>query len=226
MVSSLARTLRLFAVVALFATLLAATPSSAAVPDKPFTSTGCDAYSDSVARLYTAGLGRQPEQGGFEFWLVEYTFGRWDLPRMATFFSQSPEFAESYGDPTNREFVEIMYRNVLDREGEPGGVEFWTGELDTGQRDRATVLLNFAESPENITNSGTTQPALGPFNAGLTDPWTCTGWTPPDPGDTRNCSDFTTQAEAQAWFDYYHPAYGDIAKLDFDNNLVPCESLP
>lgn len=49
---------------------------------------------------------------------------------------------------------------------------------------------------------------------------------PPNPGDTKNCSDFDTWEEAQAWFDTYYPYYGDVAKLDADNNLIACESLP
>lgn len=156
-----------------------ATPVSAEVPGKPFTATGCTEYTDSVARLYTAGLGRAPEVGGFEFWVTEYMAGRYSLASMAVFFTQSPEFAESYGDPSNLDFVEIMYRNVLGRDGEPGGVEFWTGELDAGNRRRATVLLNFAESPENITNSGTTTPILGDFNAGqVAGVWSCENPTP------------------------------------------------
>ena len=49
---------------------------------------------------------------------------------------------------------------------------------------------------------------------------------PPNPGNSVNCSDFTTQAEAQAWFDFYYPWYGDVAFLDSDNDLIACESLP
>jgi hypothetical protein len=49
---------------------------------------------------------------------------------------------------------------------------------------------------------------------------------PPNPGDTKNCSDFQTQHEAQAWFDYYYPYYGDVAQLDGDNDRIACESLP
>jgi hypothetical protein len=49
---------------------------------------------------------------------------------------------------------------------------------------------------------------------------------PPNPGDTKNCSDFATWQEAQAWFDLYFPHYGDIAKLDQDNDGIACESLP
>ena len=50
--------------------------------------------------------------------------------------------------------------------------------------------------------------------------------TPPNPGDSKNCSDFSTQAAAQEWFDLYFPYYGDIANLDADGDGVACESLP
>lgn len=49
---------------------------------------------------------------------------------------------------------------------------------------------------------------------------------PPNPGDTKNCSDFATQAEAQAWHDLYFPFYGDVANLDGDGDGIACESLP
>ena len=145
--------------------LIASPPAGASVPDKPFTQTQCEGDSDSVARLYTAGLGRQPEQGGFDFWITEYTLGTWTFPRMAEFFVSSPEFAESYGTLTQDEFIRQLYRNVLGREGEAGGVTFWNGEMSAGMT-RATVLMRFAESPENIANSGTVEPTLGPFNEG------------------------------------------------------------
>lgn len=213
------RMLELVCVLSALGAMTVIEPAGAAVPGKDFTETGCDGYSDSVARLYTAGLDREPEQGGFEFWMTEYTAGRWDLPRMATFFTQSPEFQESYGELSDDGFIRQLYRNVLDREGEAGGVAFWNEQMQLGM-DRGTVLLRFAESPENIANSGTTEPPLGPFNAGVTGPWTC------NPGDAVNCSDFATQAEAQFWHDQHFPLYGDIARLDQDANGVACESLP
>jgi len=51
--------------------------------------------------------------------------------------------------------------------------------------------------------------------------------TPPaNPGDSKNCSDFKTYAEAKAWFDTYFPYYGDVAHLDANGDGRPCESLP
>ena len=143
------------------------------MPDKPFTATQCEGYSDSVARLYTAGLGREPEQGGFDFWINEYTFGNWTFSGMANFFVNSPEFQESYGALTQDEFIRQLYRNVLGREGETGGITFWNDQMTAGMT-RATVLMRFAESPENITNSGTVEPILGPFNEGRPEgAWRC-----------------------------------------------------
>ncbi len=49
---------------------------------------------------------------------------------------------------------------------------------------------------------------------------------PANPGNSKNCSDFATYQEAKAWFDLYYPYYGDVAQLDADNDLKPCESLP
>jgi hypothetical protein len=48
---------------------------------------------------------------------------------------------------------------------------------------------------------------------------------PANPGDTKNCSDFATYAQAKAWFDTYFPYYGDVAKLDQDGDGIPCEGL-
>lgn len=150
--------------------------AGAAVPGQPFTETGCEEYSDSVARLYQAGLDRAPEQGGFEFWLDAYTSGQWTFVRMAEFFVTSDEFQSSYGQLTDTDFVSQLYRNVLGREGEATGIEFWTEQMDIGM-SRSTVLLRFAESPENIAKTETSPPAFGPFNDGWSEPWTCTEGT-------------------------------------------------
>lgn len=49
---------------------------------------------------------------------------------------------------------------------------------------------------------------------------------PPNPGDIKGCSDFSTYEDALKWFEYYRPWYGDVARLDRDNDGVPCPKLP
>jgi hypothetical protein len=48
---------------------------------------------------------------------------------------------------------------------------------------------------------------------------------PANPGDTKNCTSFSTWREAQNWFEYYRPYYGDVARLDGNNDGIACESL-
>lgn len=49
----------------------------------------------------------------------------------------------------------------------------------------------------------------------------------PCDADSLNCSDFITQSQAQACFNYcMEQGQGDIHRLDRDNNGIVCESLP
>ena len=48
---------------------------------------------------------------------------------------------------------------------------------------------------------------------------------PTHPGDVRDCGDFATWAAANDYFWTYLPSYGDVARLDSDDDQVPCEGL-
>jgi Domain of unknown function (DUF4214) len=61
----------------------------------------------------------------------------------------SPEFQVTYAGTDNRGFVAKLYENVLDRAGEPGGLAFWSGNLDAGHASRADVVVGFSEAPEH-----------------------------------------------------------------------------
>ncbi len=152
------------------------TPADASVPGLSFTSTGCDDHSDAVVRLYTAAFDRLPERSGFNFWFDAYTDGRHTLPSMAEFFVDSPELTATYGSLNDEQFIDRLYRNVLNRPADIVGRLFWLEEINNGAT-RATILLRFSESPENVANSGTAEPALGYYNSGHTGPWECEGLT-------------------------------------------------
>ncbi len=102
-----------------------------------------------IVRLYDTVFDRAPDAGGLEFWNNASHTGL-GLRDLATFFISAPEFASTYGEPTNRGFVEAMYRNVLDRPGEAEGIAFWTNALDAGLADRPQVVVGFSESAEHV----------------------------------------------------------------------------
>ena len=110
-----------------------------------------------IARLYQAVLGRTPDAGGLTFWRGTLANGN-TLGAMADAFAGSPEFLATYGTLTNREFVRALYLNTLGREGDGGGLDFWTTVLVTGAMSRSNVVLGFSESAEHQAR---TAPAIG-----------------------------------------------------------------
>ncbi len=109
----------------------------------------------SVYRLYCSYFLRYPDQGGFNFWLTTFSDGTMNLDEISEFFATSDEFNIRYGTLTNREFVELIYRNILERPAEPGGFNFWLGEIDNGNRTRGQVMLFFSQSDEFKAKTGT-----------------------------------------------------------------------
>lgn len=113
-----------------------------------------DDPTGSVYRLYNAYFDRAPDAGGSCFW-VRRMVGGLPLNDVSDSFAASEEFIDTYGSLTNRAFVELVYTNVLGREGEISGVRFWTNELDEARRTRGEVMAGFSESPEHIERTGT-----------------------------------------------------------------------
>ena len=105
-----------------------------------------------VVRLYFAYFGRIPDYGGLQFWINYYKAGH-SLDEISNSFASSPEFQNTYGPVTNSQYVALVYQNVLGRMADPGGLDFWTSQLDTGQRSRGQVMLAFSESAEYVSLS-------------------------------------------------------------------------
>jgi len=124
---------------------------------------GCPEITDAVDRLYDAYFDRPGDEAGLTYWTERWSTAGIDLVSMSRFFSSSAEFTERYGSLENREYVELVYRNVLHRNPDQNGLAYWTGRLDRGL-DRGTLMLLFSESPEFATTSATIPSPFGPFN--------------------------------------------------------------
>ncbi|MEL7139868.1 MAG: peptidylprolyl isomerase [Pseudomonadota bacterium] len=106
----------------------------------------------AVALLYEVGLNRDGvlDFEGYNFWIDRFEDGR-PFDAIAQRFLESNEFEAAFGpvdELGDRELVQQFYRNVLDREGEQSGVDFWTGRLSDPNFDRADLLVRFAFSAE------------------------------------------------------------------------------
>jgi hypothetical protein len=86
-----------------------------------------------------------------------------------------------------------------------------------------------ARPPAKSTAPNTTRPTpkkTSTTKKPSTKPTTKKSTAPPAQPADRNCSDFSTHAQAQAWFEKYYPYYGDFANLDAEGDGIACESLP
>ena len=116
-----------------------------------------------VARLYLAYFLRRPDDEGFEYWVGVRRNGR-SLAQISTDFATSGEFVGRYGALSNRQFVDLVYRNVLLRGPDSAGLNHWAGALDRGV-PRGTVMLGFSESAEfrnRMTDEVASIEAVGP----------------------------------------------------------------
>ena len=112
--------------------------------------TGLDTDDAKMFRLYNAAFKRLPDADGLKYWIKQYTTGINDDRTVASSFLGSAEFKERYGkDVTNAKYVETLYVNVLGRDYDQEGYNYWLGNLNKGVETRYELLLGFAESVEN-----------------------------------------------------------------------------
>ena len=115
--------------------------------------TGLRTESAEMFRLYQAAFDRFPDASGFKYWVDNYISGRNSSRVIASSFVESDEFKSRYGENTsNEKFVETLYENVLDREYDQSGYDYWVGSLNQGNEERYEVLLGFSESDESLEN--------------------------------------------------------------------------
>ena len=107
-----------------------------------------------IWRLYQAYFLRQPDAAGLDYWLE--VSAELSHIEVSQYFELSDEFTNRYGTLSDSEFLGLIYANVLCRNPDGEGFEYWLDFLTTGQLTRAYMLVYFAESAEYIGFTETT----------------------------------------------------------------------
>lgn len=103
-----------------------------------------------VYRLYQAAFNRAPDKSGLAHWIAQADSGV-PLIDIANAFANSVEFAQTYGDLTNRQFVSQTLFNILRENAEADVVGWWQSQIDSYAMTRAQTLFSFSEATENQT---------------------------------------------------------------------------
>ena len=106
-----------------------------------------DAY-----RLYKAAFDRTPDEVGLGYWIKTLDSGTNTLLKVSQGFINSPEFIKLNGvASSNAIFITNLYKFVLKRTPDAAGYQYWDTLLGNNNASaRAYVLVDFANSPENI----------------------------------------------------------------------------
>ena len=100
-----------------------------------------------IVKLYLAVLNRDPDYGGWLYWFNAYQASTPTSAILASFLS-SPEFTSRYGNLTDSAFVTLVYQNVLGRQPDPSGLQYYVNLLGSNQLTRAAVFDQFVQSSE------------------------------------------------------------------------------
>ncbi len=111
-----------------------------------------------MALLYEAALDRTPDQAGLNYFVGNIREGQ-TLTQIARSFYDSDEFRDGFpenedGTPKfdNETYINQLYLNVLNREADQDGYDYWLDRLADGMLQEE-ILVSFAESQENRTNA-------------------------------------------------------------------------
>ncbi|MBZ0332070.1 DUF4214 domain-containing protein [Halomonas sp. ANAO-440] len=108
---------------------------------------------EQLALLYEAALNRAPDMNGLNYWVDRAKEGHGVID-IAGYFLISDEFQSALGgERGDSHYLDKLYLNVLGREADTSGSDYWMNQLQNGLT-RQEVLLYFADSAENRDNAG------------------------------------------------------------------------
>ncbi|MEW5421161.1 DUF4214 domain-containing protein [Amorphus sp. 3PC139-8] len=113
-----------------------------------------DGVAGQAYRLYKAAFDRKPDSAGLGFWVEQLDHARVSLDETAGYFLSSEEFSQNFGSEdslSDDDFLSLLYNNVLDRDPDQAGFDFWSEAFGEGI-SRSEVLKYFSESSENKEN--------------------------------------------------------------------------
>ena len=112
-----------------------------------------------VAEYYIAAFGRTPDQDGLNYWVGQFESGAKTLGQIRDAFTMDQNIAEVAArfpaDASTEEFVTSIYVNVLGRQPDQGGLDYWTARLDSTaedaipQNELLTYMLDAAKAATN-----------------------------------------------------------------------------
>ncbi len=111
-----------------------------------------------ASQLYVGLFGRAPDAEGLEFWAKELDSGKSVVDVANAMFATEPARLYYTDDITNQQIITNFYQQVLGREPDAGGLEFWTQKLDTPGATPGSVIAEMIDVVAHYQEYGGTDP--------------------------------------------------------------------
>jgi len=100
-----------------------------------------------VSRLYSAVLGRNPDNNGLVYWLNDIEGNGTNIQQISAGFAGSEEYLARFGAQSDADFINQLYNNILGRDADSAGFNYWIHEIQ-GTGDRTGMIVSFSNSDE------------------------------------------------------------------------------
>lgn len=108
-----------------------------------------DEWVQAVIRgFYLDTLGREPDAAGYQYWIGRARAGM-PIADIGSFFYGSDEYFQTTGQSNYTVWIGDLYQKLMRRGGDPGGIAYWVGKLNSGM-SRPAVSHWFYQSPEKL----------------------------------------------------------------------------
>ncbi len=109
---------------------------------------------ENVAALYIATFNRAADADGVAYWVDAIENKGLTIQNVAQSFFDSAEAKALYPDSvTTDQFVKTVYSNILDREVDSDGLNYWTSQLDNGLVTKGNFILAIDNAVAEQTSS-------------------------------------------------------------------------
>ncbi len=116
----------------------------------PQTALSADASSKlRIQQMYVAYYGRPGDPGGIDFWADQLEQSGGNLSVIIDAFATSEEFTKRFGTLTNEQLVNNLYKQMFGRDAETAGLDWWTGQINSGDTTLASAAIQIADGAQN-----------------------------------------------------------------------------
>ncbi|MCY4427554.1 MAG: DUF4214 domain-containing protein [Halieaceae bacterium] len=105
-------------------------------------------YRDQVQIMYLAYYGRPGDAGGLDFWAGKLEGVNGKLEEIINEFGTSKEFTDRFGDLDDEELVNNIYRQLLGRDADSEGLNFYVNGLREGRFTLASLALDIVKGTQ------------------------------------------------------------------------------